>query len=101
MVAQKIRVTFAKTGVLRFISHLDLMRLFQRALRRADIPVTITKGFNPHPRLSIEPALKLGKEMRGLEAVFKLDAWMRPEDLRTHLQEKLPQEIQITEVKII
>ena len=47
---------------MRFISHLDLMRLFQRALRRADLPVTITQGFNPHVKISVNRALKLGVE---------------------------------------
>jgi radical SAM-linked protein len=101
MVEQKIKIKFAKTGVMRFISHLDLMRLFQRAARRAEIPVTITKGFNPHPRISIQPALKLGLESSDLEAVFKLDEWMRPDEVRLKLQEKLPPEIEISEVNII
>ena len=98
MVSQKIRIRFAKTGLMRFISHLDLMRLFQRATRRADIQVAITKGFNPHPRISIQPALKLGVESRTLEAVFKLDGWMRPLELKERLQRKLPEGIELLEV---
>lgn len=58
----KIEAVFSKTGDMRFISHLDLMRLFQRALRRADLPVTITQGFSPHLKISIKRALKLGVE---------------------------------------
>ncbi|MFH1753393.1 MAG: TIGR03936 family radical SAM-associated protein [Candidatus Omnitrophota bacterium] len=100
-VSQKIRVKFAKTGLLKFISHLDLMRLFQRGLRRAGIPVFITKGFNPHPRISVMPALKLGLESDGLEAVFKLERWMRTEEVKRRLQGGLPEEIKISEVEII
>jgi radical SAM-linked protein len=58
----KIDSIFQKTGDMRFISHLDLMRLFQRALRRANLPVTITQGFSPHLKISINRALKLGAE---------------------------------------
>jgi len=101
IVSQKIKVIFAKTGLLRFISHLDLMRLFQRALRRAGVPVFITKGFNPHPKISVMPALKLGHESDNLEVVFKLDSLMRPEEIKIRLQDKLPEEIKISEVKII
>jgi radical SAM-linked protein len=100
-VNQKIKVTFSKRGLLKYISHLDLMRLFQRALRRSEVPVFITKGFNPHPKLSIMPALKVGEESNGLEAVFKLEGWMRPDEIKTRLQDKLPEGIKILEVKTI
>ena len=101
MVTQKMKIRFAKKGLMRFVSHLDLMRLFQRASRRAEIPVTITKGFNPHPRISIQPALKLGVESSSLEAVFKLDGWMKPEEVKKSLQKKCPEGIEILEVDII
>jgi len=58
----KIEAIFSKTGEMRFISHLDLVRLFQRAMRRADLPVTITQGFSPRLKISIKRALKLGVE---------------------------------------
>jgi len=95
LVKQKIRVRFAKRGLMRFISHLDLMRLFQRAARRAHITVTMTQGFNPHPRISIEPALKLGEESDSLEAAFKLDGWMAPADFMRALQQGLPEGIEL------
>lgn len=63
----KIRATFSKSGDMRFISHLDLMRLFSRALRRAGLPVMITKGFSPHLKVSIKRALKLGIESQNEE----------------------------------
>lgn len=55
-----IRAKFKKGNELKYISHLDLMRLFQRAIRRAKIPVEYTQGFNPHPKLSFATALSLG-----------------------------------------
>lgn len=57
-----IRTKFKKTGEMKYISHLDLMRVFGRALRRAGFFITITKGFNRHFKISIDRALKLGIE---------------------------------------
>jgi len=54
------RVKFAKTAEMRFTSHLDVMRAFQRGLRRAGLPVCFSTGFSPHPRMSFGPPLPLG-----------------------------------------
>lgn len=56
----KDRLLFEKVGRARYISHLDLMRTFQRAFLRADIPIKHTEGFNPHPFISIALPLSLG-----------------------------------------
>ena len=56
------RALFEKTGNAIYISHLDLMRLFQRAFKRADLPLTHSKGFNPRPSVSIALPLSLGVE---------------------------------------
>lgn len=56
----KDRLLFKKVGRARYISHLDLMRTFQRAFLRADIPIKHTEGFNPHPFISIALPLSLG-----------------------------------------
>ncbi|MCK4993508.1 MAG: TIGR03936 family radical SAM-associated protein [Candidatus Omnitrophica bacterium] len=58
--AIKIKATFKKDGMMRFISHLDFIRLIYRALRRADIPFVLTQGFSPHPKVKFDTALKLG-----------------------------------------
>jgi radical SAM-linked protein len=87
--------TFTKKGVMRFISHLDLMRLFMRALRRAGLPIKMTEGFNPHPKLSIKRALKLGVESDNEEAVIVLKELISPEEFKERLQKQLPQGIQI------
>ena len=54
------RLLFSKTGRARYISHLDLMRTFQRAFARAKIPIKHTEGFNPHPFVSIALPLSVG-----------------------------------------
>src|SRR3990167_11377873 len=57
-----VRLRFQKKGTLRFISHHDLMRLLERALRRAELPIKMTQGFNPRLRMSFPLALALGIE---------------------------------------
>jgi radical SAM-linked protein len=56
------RILFTKTGDAVWISHLDLMRLFQRAFKRAGLPLTHTQGYNPRPSVSIALPLSVGVE---------------------------------------
>ena len=56
-----LKLKFNKDGQMRFFSQLDLVRVFERALRRADLPLYFTKGFNPRVKLSFGNALKLGQ----------------------------------------
>lgn len=58
----EVRLEFSKLGRARFLSHLDTMRVFQRALTRAQIPVIYSQGFNPHMKMSIAFPLPLGVE---------------------------------------
>ena len=67
------RVLFEKTGNAVWISHLDLMRLFQRAFKRAGLPLTHTKGFNPRPSVSIALPLSVGVESACELLDFELD----------------------------
>lgn len=67
------RLLFEKTGNAIWISHLDLMRLFQRAFKRAGLPLTHTKGFNPRPSVSIALPLSVGIESRCELLDFDLD----------------------------
>ncbi|MEE9584880.1 MAG: TIGR03936 family radical SAM-associated protein [Candidatus Brocadiales bacterium] len=90
--AQRIRVRlrFQKTGVLRFISHHDLMRLFERTIRRANIPICMSQGFNPRPKMSFPTALALGIE--GIDEVIELELsrWIAPQKLLECLKAQLP-----------
>lgn len=56
----KIRIKFRKHGVMKFIGHLDMMRYFQKAMRRADIPIKFTEGFSPHMVMSFANPLGVG-----------------------------------------
>lgn len=57
---QRLRIRFRRGDEVKFISHLDIMRLWERALRRAGIPLAYTEGFSPHPRLSLAAPLSVG-----------------------------------------
>ena len=81
---------------MRFISHLDLIRLFQRALRRAGLPVTITKGFSPRLKVSITKALKLGVESDREEAVICTDEAVDTDNFVESLNKQLPEGIKVT-----
>lgn len=56
----RVRVRFSKTGKLRYISAIDLGRVWERALRKADLPIAYSEGFSPHPKVSFGDALPLG-----------------------------------------
>jgi len=86
---------------MRYISHLDLIRLFMRALRRAGIPLYFTKGFSPHPRLIIKRALKVGAESENEEAEIILAHRLSARVFKDRLNRQLPQGIRITEAGIL
>lgn len=67
----RYRIRFSKREALRFISHHDLMRVFELALRRSDLKVRYTEGFNPHPKVSFALALPLGVE--SLDEIVDID----------------------------
>jgi len=84
---------------MRYISHLDLMRLFTRAMRRAELPLKMSEGFSPHPKLSLKRALKLGVESEHEEASILLRFPVTPEDFKNRLQKKLPEGISLKDVQ--
>ena len=61
----KVRIKFRKYGVMRFIGHLDVMRYFQKAIRRAEIPIAFTTGYSPHMIMSFAAPLGVGTESLG------------------------------------
>jgi radical SAM-linked protein len=95
----RISFTFSKKGLMRYISHLDLMRLFMRAARRAELPLKLSEGFSPHPKLSLKRALKLGLESENEEASIVLKFPVTPEDFKNRLQKQLPEGIQVKDVQ--
>lgn len=86
----KVRIRFRKSGDLCMVSHLDLMRAFERMLRRANLPFRMTEGFHPTPRLIFAQSLSLG--IIGLNEVVELELTepTEPEDVLTRLQQQAP-----------
>ena len=83
------RVRFTKTGRMRFLSHHDLMRLFERALRRTGLPLRMTEGYNPHPVIAFPTALGLGIESMDEILEFELSSWTAPRQIEKLLGEQL------------
>jgi len=89
------RVWFTKTGKMRFLSHHDLMRLFERALRRTGLPLRMTEGYNPHPVIAFPTALGLGIESLDEILEFELTSWTSPKGIEKQLGEQLPEGVTI------
>jgi len=100
-VRHRYRVWFSKTGPLRFISHHDLMRVFQRAVRRAGIPVRFSQGFNPRPRISYLAPLPVYHEGLRELLVIDLQVPLPPSQLQTQLAAQLPPGLEIVGVEEI
>ncbi len=101
MVKQRLRLRFEKRGEISLISHHDLMRLFERAVRRANLPIAMSEGFNPRCRMSFPLALGVGVE--GLREVVEIDLadWVHPAEAQRRLNEQLPQGLRMTECRPI
>jgi radical SAM family uncharacterized protein/radical SAM-linked protein len=94
---QRFRLGYAKSGPFRFVGHLELSQAFQRAARRAAIPLAFTKGFHPMPRLSFGPPIALGIESRHEFVDAFLVEKMEPEVLIEYFNQSLPPGIEIVE----
>lgn len=80
---------------MRYISHLDIIRLFQRAVRRAGLPVSLSQGFTPHYKIGFSNALKLGLESEAEKALFSIDGWIGEQEFKDRINEKLPEGVRI------
>ncbi len=98
---QRIRVWFGKIGEIALVSHLDLVRLFDRVVRRAAIPISFTGGFHPGPRISIANALSLGATSSGEIVDFELTKVMDLETFKQQLTAQLPADLPVYQVEEI
>ncbi len=101
MFRQRIRVFFTKEGLLAFLGHQDLMRLFERALRRAGLPLAYSGGFNPRLQMSFPLALPLGCESRSEVMEVDLVHWTSPRRVREELERQLPEGIGVKGVESV
>ena len=94
----RLRVRFCRGNEIKFISHLDIMRLWQRALHRAGIALAYSEGFSPHPRISLTAPLSLGMTSEAeLMDVF-CTKWVSPHFFTKAVSQQLPQGIEILQV---
>ena len=93
----KILCKFTKLGYLKFISHLDLVDLFQRTLFQNKVDVKFSEGFNPHPRMSIAYPLPLGIESNSEYMEIYLNSRIDLKDFLIKMNERLPDGIKIIE----
>lgn len=83
----RLRITFSKGGLLAYTSHLDLMRIWERSLRRAGAPLAYSQGFNPRPKLQLAAALPLGH----LGEAELVDVWLeRPVSMEAFTKALVP-----------
>lgn len=94
----KLRIKYTKTGVLRFIGHLDVMRFFQKAIRRAKLSVSYSKGFSPHQMISFAAPMPLGMTSEGEYFDGEFDSVTSTEDMKARLNATMPPEIQVVDI---
>ena len=95
----RIRIKFVKQGALRYTGHLDLHRLWERAARRAELPLAYSQGFHPQPKMNMAAALPLGFSSRCEMLDMKLEHDIALDDLPARLNATLPSGIQVVDVE--
>lgn len=94
-----VRVWFKKMGMSRYVSHLDLMRAMTRAVRRADIPLWYTEGYNPHPYITFALPLSLGMESLCESMDMRIEGDSTNEEIFDMLRNSMPPGIEISSVE--
>ncbi len=95
----RFAMRFYKKGYMRFISHLDLQRLFLRALKRADIRIAYSQGYNPHPKMNIVQPLALGFESESEYFEFDTDYRYDPRELVWAMDLSMPEGLKFYDCK--
>ena len=95
----RIRITFIKQGALRYTGHLDLHKLWERAARRAELPLAYSQGFHPQPKMNMAAALPLGFSSRCEVMDIRLERDISLDDLPTRLNGTLPSGLRVMSVQ--
>lgn len=95
----RIRITFSKQGALRYTGHLDLHKLWERAARRAELPLAYSQGFHPQPKMSLAAALPLGFSSACEVLDMRLEHDIVLDGLSERLNETLPPGIRVTHIE--
>lgn len=97
----KVRIKFTKQGPIRFVGHLDVMRYFQKAIRRADIDIKYSEGFSPHQIMSFAAPLGVGLTSNGEYMDIEVNSMQSCEALMNALKETMVEGVLITECHIL
>lgn len=97
----KVRLKFTKEEPVKYISHLDLLRMFNRALNRAGIPIAYSQGYNPHPVLSFAMPLAVGVTSESEYMDIELQSNVEEKELIEHLNQALPDGIRILRAVVL
>ncbi len=98
MSAQRLRVWFTKGDRVRYISHLDVLRYWERAIRRAELPLSYSQGFTPHPKIAFAGPLPLGFTSEGELMDVTLDERVEPAEFRARLTCETSADLALTSV---
>lgn len=97
----KIRIKFLKQGSMKFVGHLDMMRYFQKAMRRADIDIAYSEGFSPHQIMSFAAPLGTGLTSGGEYLDIEVHSVKSSEEARKALNEVMADGVTVTEFKLL
>jgi radical SAM-linked protein len=95
----RIRITFSKSGSLIYIGNLDLYTMWERASRRADLPLAYSQGFHPQPKIHFAAPLPLGFASRCEVVDMRLNETVNRSDLKERLNAALPADIRVLDVQ--
>lgn len=97
----KVRIQFAKYGSMKFIGHLDVMRFFQKAIRRADIDIRYSEGFSPHQIMSFAAPLGVGIESTGEYLDIEVNSMSSTDEIKDALNQVMVEGMEILSVKLL
>ena len=97
----KIRIKFAKYGTMKYIGHLDMMRFFQKAIRRAGIDVKYSEGFSPHQIMSFAAPLGVGIESTGEYMDIEVLSMTSAEAMKQALNQVMVEGVEILSVSVL
>lgn len=96
-----IRMQFRKTREGRFMSHLDLMHTWERVIRRSQLPLAFSQGFNPHPKINFASALAVGTTSDGEYMDMELTTDLPLEQVKQELDRAMPPAFEVTAMKVV
>jgi len=98
---QRLRLWFCVEGAKRFLSHHDMMRLWERALRRAGLPLRLSQGYNPRPKMSLPEPRSVGIASEAEILEFELADWVNPDAVLERLRSQMPSGIAMRSLDLV